>query len=119
MTEPTPGEWEVDPADDCPYCDSKEWRFINIMTGDSYGMSTVALVPVGPDYPRAEQDAALIASAPSLAEENERLRGLLRDASDRLRKCIVSSGSDPEMADIAVAEYRAALAQAEEEQPPA
>lgn len=50
----------------------------------------------------AERDAA--------RADAESLRTLLRRCADRFERCCVASGSDPEYAEEAVAEYRAALA---------
>ena len=54
-----------------------------------------------------EANAALIVRAVNAHED---LVKALADCTERLRRCLVSSGSDPEYADIAVQKYHAALA---------
>ena len=61
-----------------------------------------------------EVNAALIVCA---VNAHEALVKALTDCTERLRKCFVSSGCDPEYADIAVEKYRAALALARGETP--
>ena len=45
-------------------------------------------------------------SAQQTCESCERLRQALRECAERFKRCIVQSGTDPEFADAAVAEYR-------------
>jgi hypothetical protein len=51
-----------------------------------------------------------VALAKAAADEIDQLRKALADCAERFRRCCIASGSDPEYADAAVAEYRDALA---------
>ena len=59
---------------------------------------------------RAETTATTAYAVPALVKA-------LGDCTERLRACCVSSGCDPEYADIAVEKYRAALVLARGETP--
>ena len=117
MTEakPTPGVWTVIEGI------NGGWSIMAHLDDDVAGVCDRAPWPHRADESRA--NARLIAAAPETAAERDRLKALvgelvgnLASAADRLERCIVQNGTDPEFAKDAVAVYRAALAKAKEQE---
>ena len=92
----TPGPWRTDP-------DLGHEQVLGpngIIVADC---SIVALHKNGPTPERNRANARLVAAAPELLSHLENL-------ADRFVRCVIHSGSDPEMAEEAVRDARAAIA---------
>ena len=97
----TPGPWTVG-GEGCRFAGVGNVAFADFVSLTNITAPTVPAHHEPSDEER-EANARLIAAAPELLTA-------LREVSDRFERCVINSGSDPEFAAAAVAEYRALLA---------